>query len=187
MDRLACIDVPALVERANTGRDVAALAALTERLRGFTPDVEPSRDMPGVFWLNAQGLGRLYASLDIWAQAIVADLAAAGFDALVVVGFTRFGTYAVVKSGRRTVVFASPRDELDAAGKASLASVGLAPPAREYLAKLGVRTLGAFLRLPASAIPDRLGADAHRLHRLASGDLWTPLQPAPPPRRVRTP
>ena len=173
MDRLACIDV-----RANHDRDVTAL---TERLRRFTPDVEPSREMPGVFWLNAQGLGRLYASLEVWARAIVADLAAAGFDAIVVVGFTRFGTYAVAKSGRHTRVFSSPRDELAAAGKVPLALVGLEPPAREFLAKLGVRTVGAFLRLPASAIPERLGAAAHRLHRLASGDLWAPLQPVPVP------
>ena len=36
------------------------IRTLTDRLRRYTPHVEPSPDMPGVFWLDAQGLNRLY-------------------------------------------------------------------------------------------------------------------------------
>ena len=42
---------------------------ITEILRRFTPDVEPA-GIPGLFWLNASGLERLYPSLDSWAEAI---------------------------------------------------------------------------------------------------------------------
>ena len=41
-----------------------AVATLTEQLGRFTPEVEPSPEGPGVFWLSGAGLGRLYASLE---------------------------------------------------------------------------------------------------------------------------
>src|SRR5690348_1381001 len=33
-----------------------AIDAVAETLRRFSPDVEPSRDEPGVFWMDASGL-----------------------------------------------------------------------------------------------------------------------------------
>ena len=55
------------VPPAEVERGVAALAG---RLRRFSPDVEPSRDEPGIFWLNASGLSHLYASPRRWADAV---------------------------------------------------------------------------------------------------------------------
>jgi protein ImuB len=48
--------------------------------------------------------------------------------------------------------------------------------------------VGELLRLPAGGIRQRFGEDCHRLHRLASGDLWAPLVPRPPdpPRENQT-
>ena len=43
----------------------------------------------------------------------------------------------------------------------------------------GVRTVGAFLRLPAAGVRRRFGGEAHRLHREAAGNLVVPFQPAP--------
>ena len=40
----------------------AEIAAVAERLRTFTPEVEPSGEVPGVFWLDAGGLTRLWPS-----------------------------------------------------------------------------------------------------------------------------
>ena len=77
---------------------VRGVTAINERLHRFSPDVEPSRDEPGVFWLNASGLSYLHASLGRWAQEIVASLRMCGFRAAVAVGFTRFGTYAVART-----------------------------------------------------------------------------------------
>ena len=45
-----------------------AIDALTEALRFYTPDVEPSDAEPGVFWLGASGLSLLYPSLCKWAS-----------------------------------------------------------------------------------------------------------------------
>jgi protein ImuB len=74
-----------------------AIVALTQRLIRFTPEVEPSKPEPGVFWLNGQGLQHLYASPREWGDAIYQDIKAQGLQANLVVGFSRFGTYEVAK------------------------------------------------------------------------------------------
>ena len=153
------------------------VAALTERLGRFTPEVEPSSEEPGVFWLNGTGLDRLYASLEEWARAISADLGSAGFRATVVVGFTRFDTYAVASAREGTVVFEDPAHERAAAQQIQLDRLDLDPDLRDTLSKLGVGTVGALLSLSAEGLFERFGPDAYRFHRAASGDLWAPLQP----------
>ena len=101
-----------------------------------------------------------------------------------VVGFTRYGTYAVARS--RTVeadeplVFASLVEEQRAARAAPLDRLGLPPEQRDDLAKLGVATLGDFLTLPVKGLRERFDEPAARVHDLASGAAWTPLQPVSP-------
>ena len=53
--------------------EVRELAGL---LRRFSPEVEISREEPGVFWVNAAGLSGLFSSLDHWAHEIRAALTA---------------------------------------------------------------------------------------------------------------
>ena len=153
-----------------------AVAALVPQLRRFTPEVEPSRDEPGVFWLGASGLSRLHPCLEAWAGLIHNDLAGAGFDSTVAVGFSRFGSYAAAKACNRIVVFQTPEEEHADVRGVLLERLGFAPKIRDLLARLDIHTLGGFLDLPASQIRSRLGREAHRLHRMASGDLWSPLQ-----------
>ena len=73
---------------------------LSGALRRFSPDVEPSRREPGVFWIAAGGLNRLYPSPRAWAREIRASLGDLGFRNRVAVGFTKFGTYASARAGR---------------------------------------------------------------------------------------
>jgi protein ImuB len=92
-----------------------AISALGRRLRCFTPHVEPARDDPGVFWLDASGLERLYGSLPNWAGLIRSELRRSGLECNTTVGFSRFGTYALSKSKRGVLVVdpptsAPPRD-----------------------------------------------------------------------------
>jgi protein ImuB len=163
------------------------VAMLADRLRRHTPDVEPSRDEPGVFWLGAHGFERLYGSLPRWAAAVQDEVARAGLTAHMAVGFTRFGTYAVAKSGCGRRILARAEEESRLARAVPLGRLGADPALRDALDPLGVRTVGDLLRLPAGGMLRRFGPDAYRLHRLASGDLWTPLQPEAldPPRDRR--
>jgi protein ImuB len=153
--------------------------SLVDRLRHYTPEVEPSIESPGTFWLDAQGLERLYASLEDWAMAVRKDLGTSGFFATIIVGFTRFGTYAVAKSIPGAKVFQDIGEENAAARRVKLERLSIEPSVRDALEKLGIRTVADFLRLPAKGLLKRFGIEAHRLHRLAAGDLWAPLQPHP--------
>jgi protein ImuB len=168
-------------------RVAGAVDDIAGRLRAFSPEVEPSVQEPGVFWVNVAGLERLYSSLEGWAGAVRADLARAGFTARVAVGFTRFGTYAAARAARGGVrVFADPDQERDEAGRVALARLAVIPPQTlEALHQLGVRSVGALVRLPAEGLLERFGLRLYRLHRMACGDLWAPLQPQGPADPVR--
>jgi len=157
----------------------SAIDSLTEVLRFYTPDVEPSETEAGVFWLGASGLSLLYPSLRKWAAWVGGEVARAGFHAAVVVGFSRFGTCALARSdpNPRAVVVDTESEERERASIVALDRLGVDPDVRETLAKLGVSTLGEFLALPATGVRTRFGAEAHRMHRIASGELAAPLQP----------
>ncbi len=156
----------------------AAISDLHLRLCNFTPRVEPSLAEPGVFWIDPSGLVPLYGSLEEWAYALGDDLRAAGWVASIVVGFHRYRSYALARTSgaRRTWVVPDPHLESRKAASVPLQSLGIAPKLRDQLMVLGIRTLGDFLRLPASELPIRFGAEATRLHALAS-DQWAPMQP----------
>ena len=157
----------------------AAVTALTRRLWNFSPAVEAAADVPGRFWLDASGLARLAPSLQDWAEALHAALAADGFAATLAVGFTRFGCTVGARTARTIQVFVDAEEERGALRRAPLARLDLPVRLRELLRKLGIRTLGAFADLPPEGIRRRFGADAQELHALARGELSPGLRPAP--------
>jgi|YNPNPStandDraft_1061719.scaffolds.fasta_scaffold00511_19 protein ImuB len=156
------------------------VSGLLELLHGFSPYVEVSSEEPGVFWLDASGLSRLFPSLWDWAKAIHGAMAARGRRAAVVVGFRRFAVYAVAKALDGVHVLATPEEEEAALHRVELACLRLDPLLYETLARLGLRTLGDFLRLPAQGVRRRFGEAAHRLHALAAGTTHDPFVPARP-------
>jgi protein ImuB len=162
-----------------------AIQNLTHRLTRFTPEVEPSSEEPGVFWLNGMGLKLLYPSADKWVRALHEDIAGEKFQVSVVAGFTRFGTYAVAKTKRGITVFNDPAEERKAAQAVPLNRLDIDPDFRETLFKLGIKTVGALLSLPPGGLRERFGPKAHRFYHLAAGDLWTPLDPCKPAEPVK--
>jgi protein ImuB len=165
------------VPPAETKKTVTELA---QHLIRFTPEVEPSAEEPGVFWLNGSGLRHLYASPQQWACAIHKDLRAQGFMVSLAVGFTRFGTYAVAKAKEGITIFRDPAEERIDAREVPLGRLNIEPQFRDTLFKLGVKTIGGLLALPPGGLRERFGKEAHRLYRMAAGDLWTPLEPQAP-------
>jgi len=160
----------------------AAIDELAAALRRYSPSVEPARDRPGSFWLDGAGLGWIYPSGDAWARAIDQVLTEQGLIGAIVVGFTRFGTYAIARAQRRGVrVFVRDADERATARTVPLDRLDVAPALRDALARLGVTTIGQMVRLPGGGILERFGKDAHQLYQLAAGERWDPLVPEPPP------
>ena len=157
-----------------------AVGSLSRRLRNFTPHVEPAPDEPGVFRIDASGLERLHDSLGRWAALIRSDLQHRGFRCTVVVGFSRFGCYALARARQGVAVFEKPGDEQEAARRVPLDRLAFRPAVRDTLRKLGVETVGQFIDLPTEGITKRFGKEIHRLHRMASNELRLPLQPEKP-------
>ncbi|MCP4660907.1 MAG: DNA polymerase Y family protein, partial [bacterium] len=166
MDRLACVDLHVDAADLDPVKDRAI-----ERLRRFSPDVEPAPDVPGIFWIDAAGLSRLHVSPKKWAQAILSDLNQLGFRASVVVGFTRFGTFALARVRRGALVLRCPDQEAAEACKVPLRRLRLDLPAIDDIIKLGKRDVGGLLTLPRDGLLERFGPDIYRLYCFAAGDL----------------
>jgi protein ImuB len=148
-----------------------------ERLRCFSPNVESAEDVEGLLWLDAEGLSSLYPSLTDWAERIHGDLKALGFEAVVIVGFSRFGTFALARSARGVYVFDDEEQEKAACGNVPLKRLNLPEPTLGALARLNKRTVADLLSLPAGGLLERFGPELHRLHQLASRAAWDPLRP----------
>jgi protein ImuB len=168
-------------------RIAAATDEIAAALRRLSPSVEPAAEQPGTFWLDGEGLARLFPDRDDmrgtrWAQAIGRAVDGLGLRSTVVAGFTRFGTYAVARAAqRRLTVFDSDAEERTLARTVPLARLDIAPDLRDALARLAVTTVGQLVRLPGGGILERFGSEAHRLYQLAAGERWDPLVPEPPP------
>lgn len=163
----------------------AEIAVVLGRLRFFSPEVEPAREDPGTFWLGAEGLGLLHPTFTLWTEMMRADLAGAGFEGRVAVGFSRFGTYAAARSmghgeGASVRVFRDPEEESAAVRRIPIDRIACDPEFRDTLARLGIFELGGFLDLPPAGVRRRFGDEAHALHRRARGDWWAPLDPEIP-------
>ena len=170
-----CQDLCAAEIPAERVRD--AVDALLPRLWRFSPRVEPSVHEPGVFWLDASGLRTLFPSLTGWANAIQADLHKEALEAVVAVGFSRFGSYAAAKARRRNVVFYDAAEEQRYVRSIAVERLEFHVDALDAFAKLGVQTLGQFMDLPAASVRRRFGDEVHALHEMARGAGWNPLMP----------
>ncbi len=151
--------------------------ALTDLLTTFTPEVEVSSEIPGVFWLNAAGLSRLHQSLQDWAKKIRRKLKARKFQTSVVLGFTRFGTYAVARVQTGVRCFSAESEEQEFLRRVPLELLHVDPGLREDLDKLGARTVGNFMDLPRRGLRRHFGESAAGLHRQVQGASWNPLFP----------
>lgn len=161
----------------------ATVDAVRTRLRDFSPRVEASAEEPGVFWLDAAGLGHLWRSAGALCRAVAEALEAQGWVAVLALAPSRFGAYALARGAARRqgglLVVEESEQERRLLERVPLDRLHLAPKARDALAKLGVRRLGELLALPADGVRRRFGEDALRLWRMAAGDWRPQLRPDP--------
>lgn len=163
-----------VIEQKRMDESVRHLCA---RLLRFSPDVEVAWTEPGVFWLNADGLERLFPSLETWVQEIRSALREDDFFSSVTVGFSRFGTYAIAKDRPGYRIFRNRYDEQMFLQKVPLERIAISARLRDNLAKLSVYTIGDLLALPLGGMRRRFGEELHRLARLGLGDLTEPMTP----------
>ncbi|MFW6213715.1 MAG: Y-family DNA polymerase [Spirochaetota bacterium] len=150
-------------------------------LKEFSPEVEQSQHDAGLFWVDASGMERLFATTAKWAGALQIAVTERGFVCSVAVGFSRFGTYAAAKVKRAVTLFESEDQERAAALRAP---VGVLPLDHETLLRfhqLGLYTIKDFVRFSAGALARRFGREVAELHSFASGLKAMPIQSSPEP------
>ena len=150
---------------------------VAKALRRHSPDIDRSSNESGVFWVNGAGLEKLYTSKDQWADELISSVEDVGFQAKVVVGYSRFNTYAVSQTVlSQKKVFASSEEEFQWVHGVPLDRLNIQNKVRDSLAKLDVTTVGSFLCLPEGGVLARYGRRAFELQQLAKGQTWEPLQ-----------
>jgi protein ImuB len=184
--RIACVHLPALCpSRIHVGElsDLEARThALLGLLGGFSPRVE--RAAADTFYLDPNGLERLFGELPAWAQAVhaalVASSAGAGRASLVV-GFGRHRTRALATHvlGDRWFVVPDPAFEQAHTHALPLTAFGASEELASELAKLGVGDVATLLRLPALELGLRYGSEALALYSRAGEASGVPLSATP--------
>ncbi len=169
--------VPNLRARAVAADRVAeARERIVQVISSFTPDIELCPFDADALWGSVEGLASLFGSEARWSREVRGSLAAEGFRANVVVGFTRYGTYATARSRAHSVVLASREEERALVRRSPISILPLPQRTRATLRKLEIRTVGQFVSLPEGEIIRRFGKEAGVLWRAILSDDPLPVQ-----------
>jgi protein ImuB len=167
----ACIYVP------NFSGEVAPLLACAER---FSPRVENTA--PGTVVFDLEGMERLFGSYSQIAERVAEQARALGLQANIAVASNPDAAICAAR-GFPGISVLSRGTEAKRFSSLPLNVLPVSPEVLETLERWGIRTFGAFAKLPAVQVSERLGQEGVRLHKLARG-MWTrPLDPHPEIRR----
>ena len=102
-----------------------------------------------------------------------------------VAGFTCSGLMRSLKVKKGITVFNNPAEERQAAHQVPLHRLDLDPDFRDTLLSSASKPSALCFHCRRWDCRERFGPKAYRLHRMAAGDLWTPLHPYQPEEAVR--
>src|SRR5947207_11211413 len=144
----ACIYIP------NASND--AQAALLDCAGAFSPRVENMP--PGAVVFDVEGLERLFGSYSEIASKIAEAARARGLEANVALA-SNIDAAVCAARGFGGITVLNPGAETKRLRDLSLTVLGPSPELLETLDRWGIRTLGAFAKLPAMEISERLGQE----------------------------
>ena len=149
---------------------------LVQALQTFSPRVEPFPHA-GAFFIDPEGLRRLYGGYQNWATSIHRYLRARHWQGSISIGFQRHRALAVALTLKGVRILESPDQERELSNRTPLSEFTLPGEVCESLAALGIETLGEFLAVPAGELHSRFGEKASALHDRFAEDLQLPIQP----------
>jgi protein ImuB len=152
-------------------------AELASGLQMLTPKVEPCAHFPSTFFLDPNGMEKLYGGVEDWARVTHAFLRGRGLFGATWVGFHRYRLFAAAGTQLSCRVLSSPAEEQLLSNGADLRALGLPAELCDDLAMLEVHGLGDLLALPAAEFGGRFGPEAARVRTLFADDTQLPLQP----------
>ncbi len=158
----------------------AARESLLEVAEAFSPRVENGRD--GAVYLDLDGLARHFPGDSperALGQALIAAIEKAGLPCRVGIASSKLAARVAAESPDSPTVVAAGRE---ARFLAPLPLCRLSPEAEvlDLLQQWGIRSIGAFARLPKNQVASRLGPSGRRLHEKARGLDRHPIVPHPP-------
>ena len=149
---------------------------IVELLTQWSPQVEPCAFDAEVFWINASGLSALYGTPERWGARLRDQLAELGYRVDLVIGFSRRGSYVLVRSWQRSAVVATPQSEQRAVAASPVASLALSWPLCALLDKLNVHTVAELDAIPRGELSRRLPKEALTSFNALNSETL-PLQP----------
>jgi protein ImuB len=162
----ACIYIP------NASGDTAA--TILDCAAAFSPRVE--RTSSGAVVFDVEGLERLFGSYSEIAEKVAEAVRARGFSANIAVASNADAAICAARGFSGTTVL-NRGTEAARLRDLPLAVLELSPDTLETLQRWGIRTLGAFAKLPAIQVSERLGQEGVKLHKLAQGSGTRTLVP----------
>src|SRR5262249_39605641 len=137
--------------------------------QAFSPRVESTA--PGTVVFDLEGMERLFGSYSQITEQVAEQVRAVGLQANIAVASNPdaaicaargFPGISVLNRGTEAKRFSSLPPHV----------LPVSPEVLEPLERWGIRTFGAFAKLPAVQVSERLGQEGVRLHKLARG-VWT--------------
>ncbi|MBB6107806.1 protein ImuB [Mucilaginibacter lappiensis] len=180
---MAVADARAAVPELLAIDDTPGKATKLLRLLGlwcirYTPTV--AVDLPDGLILDISGCTHLWGGERGYLKEIVLKLRNAGFDARAAIGDTPGAAWAVSRfSLSRPII--EPGEHIRALSGLPPAALRLDAEVLEKLKKLGFRTIGSFLQMPASVLRRRFGKDLLIRLDQAMGRVDEVLEPLVPP------
>jgi protein ImuB len=132
--------------------------------------------MPGTIVFDLEGLERLFGSYSEIAEKVAEQVRAAGLQANVAVASNPDAAICAAR-GFAGVTVLSRGTEARRLRDLPLDVLSPSPEFLETLERWGIRSFGAFAKLPAVQVSERLGQEGVRLHKLARGVGSRPLVP----------
>src|SRR5437588_6865612 len=187
---------PALVHRqASPERERAAAQAALEAAATVSPRCEEAA--PGLVYLDADGLSRLFGDDRGVARALVAAAERVGLRAAVGVAAGKSVALLAARAAAPDLTFeptpqgvgggafrvVAPEEQAAFLAGLPLLALELSDELQQTLRRFGLHTLGDVSRLPPGPLAARLGSEGAVLWRLARGEDAVALVARPPPAR----
>ncbi|MEU0305395.1 DNA polymerase Y family protein [Streptomyces cyaneofuscatus] len=127
---------------------------------------------PGLIAAPARGASRYWGGEQQLLDRLVDTVAELGLPAQAGIADSTF--VAALAARRQTGVIVPAGEDAAWLAPYSVGVLGV-PRLTELLPQLGIRTVGAFARLPAGRVAERLGVDGVAAHRIARGEATRPV------------
>jgi protein ImuB len=146
----------------------------------FSPRLESTSTGTVIF--DVEGLERLFGSYSEIATKVANDVRARGFEANVAIASNADAAVCAAR-GFGGITVLNNGSEAKRLRDLPLTVLFSSPEMLETLDRWGIRTLGAFSKLPVLDVSERLGQEGVRLHKLARGAGSRPIVPHVGPMR----